>query len=647
MLKLDALSQLKQLKSDIKASRNLMVGTVKGTGNKFGFVTLDAGKDIFLPPDEMLKVLPGDRVEVEVKKEPKSKTFALIERLIESPTKIFFGKYVTKGSAHFVEADISGLSRWIFIPPAKRKSAQTKDFVKCRLTQHPIKSGKAQAAVIDVIGNEQEQGVEWKYSMLKYDIRQEWSAEINAQLEGVDDDLITQLSKDREDLTGLSFVTIDAPNTQDLDDALWVESTPEGWLLRVAIADPASLIEKNSPIEKELLIRGNSVYFPGQLVPMLPPKISSDLGSLREGQRRLAKVIELTVTRDGELQDGRILNAVISVSKKLSYQDVALVLDDSACDDDLSKQVRLLDEVSSALASWRANHALLHPSRTDFYIELNDKQKIASIKPKLNSKANRVVEECMVVANRYIADLLSRHDVDSIFIEHAGIREERHEAITKVLQEHAPEHAQLDLRALPDYQACLKALQDKESYHPLYSLISKQLTKSVLSGRAQKHFGMALKAYTTFTSPLRKSSDFLLHRQIDALLHGQEIAPIKTNTRDNIEAKLQSARGAAYDVEQWLKCQYMVKNKEVLSARVVRVYASGCQVRIDDTGIEGFLSAKELEGKYSFNQVMMTLKGKDFQFSLDQAVIVKLKNIDWARKQMQFVPISDENPDAT
>lgn len=636
MLKSDALSQLKQLKTDIKASRNLMQGTVKGTGNKFGFVSLDSGKDVFLPPDEMLKVLPGDQVEVEVKKEPKSKTFALIERLISSPTKVFFGKYVTKGSAHFVEADIPGMQRWIFIPPAMRKQAQAKDLVKCRLTQHPIKSGKAQAAILEVLGSEQDQGIEWRYAKQKYSIADDWSEAAITQTNSLDEAVIEQLSDGRDDLTALAFITIDGSGTQDMDDALWAESHADGWRLLVAIADPGALIEPGSVLEKEILKRGNSVYFPGQSVAMMPEKIAHDLASLVAGKKRLAKVVEVQIALDGALKSHRLLNALIKVDTKSSYQEIAQTLE---AGESKAAPLQALNDLSQALNGWRSQHALVQNSRDEFYLELNEQQKIGAIHVKEHTRAHTIVEECMVATNRVIAQAIQAANVDSLFAGHTGIREERLDAIKTVIAAQAPELASHTFDTLSGYQSLIRALQTNDDLQSLYQLISKQLSKSSVCARAAAHFGMGLDVYLTFTSPLRKGRDFLLHRQVDALIQDRAPEPISAAFREQLEERRQAAQGAVYDVEQWLKCQYMRHQKQELEAEVVRVYAAGCQVRLPETGIEGFVAVRELEGKHSFNQDLMTLKGPLFEFHLGQHLKVRLKNIDWSRKQLQFEPL--------
>jgi len=641
MLKIDALSQLKQLKSDIKASRNLHEGVVKGTSNKFGFVTLDSGKDIFLPADEMAKVLPGDRIEVEVKKEPKNKTFALIERLIDSPTKEFFGKYLTKGNAHFVEADIQGLSQWMFVPPPKRKNAKAKDLVRCKLTQHPIKNGKAQAAVLEVIGSEQEAGVEWKYSMLKHGISADWSPSVLGELEALDESAIERLSDAREDLTALPFVTIDSEATQDLDDALWAEKTDKGWLLRVAIADPVALIKENSAIDKEVLKRGTTVYLPGQSVPMLPPLISSDLGSLNEGKKRLARVVTVEVSESGEIGEYSVCDALVCSVRKLSYNAADEFIKGDEGDDVAQTMVRTLAGLSSALENWRRENAIIQPGKPEFYLELNDKQKIAKISAKEYTLAHRLVEECMVAANRSIASLLIAKELPGIFVRHDGVREDRRDALAAVIKQQAPESAVTDITQLDDYGKSVRRLLAKEETKSLFTLWSRQLSRTELSAEAGPHFAMGLPCYTTFTSPLRKASDYLLHRQLAKYLSGDATGVFDDELLAGLDKRLQTARAAVYDVEQWLKCQFMNKQNDVQNAVVVKVFAAGCQVRLLKNGVEGFLAVRELSGKFSYNQDQMSLKGEKHQFHLDQIISVQKKHIDWTRKQVQFVPADD------
>ena len=643
MLKFDTLNQLKQLKNDIKANRNLMNGTVKGSANKFGFVSLDVGKDVYLPPEEMEKVLPGDRIEIEIVKDAKKKKVAKIERLLTSPIKEFCGKYITKGNAHFIEADIPGMSRWFFVPPQKRKNAQAKDLVKCKVTQPPLKTGKAQAAVIEILGTEQKVGIERDYVCSKYDLSVAFSPEIEAQLESLNESSLESHKSSRKDFTALPFITIDAESTLDIDDALSVQKTEQGWSLLIAIADPEALIDKDSPIDKQIIERATSIYFPGMHVPMMPHKLASDLCSLNEGQVRLAKILQVEIDAQGGIGEFSLDLGFIQSRQRMSYSGVSKVLEQEVVEDDLDSelisQLQMLKSATDALHQTRCSQMLVQPSRNEYYLELNDQQKISSIKEKHITAAHRIVEESMVAANRCIAKFLKenqeKNQINSLFIKHNGVRSDRIEAVQNVLNKFVPSSLENSIVDLDGYVKTMKSVRGNEEYKDYELLISRQLQKSGFSSTSAPHFGMGLTEYTTFTSPLRKAQDYLIHRQLSDIL-SEKPTDIDASLLESIEAKVSQVKGAVYDVEQWLKCQFMSKNKMTYKAKVLRTFSTGFQVQLLENGIEGFISTKEMEGKYSFNQDMLTLTGKGASFKLDQLISVELKQVDWSRKQLQF-----------
>ena len=641
MLNVDALKQLKQLKTEIKASRNLSVGVVKGSSNKFGFVSLEGGKDVFLPADEMQKVLPGDKVEVEIKKEPKNKTLAVIERLLDSPVKEFHGSYIVKGKAHFVDADIPGLSRWIFIPPQKRKGGKHGDLVKCRLTQHPIKQGKPQAAVLEILGNIERSGVIWDYAISKHGLPVEWSAKANSQIAEIDAAAIEAAKASRKDLSDIPFITIDAATTQDMDDALWAESTANGWRLKVAIADPAALLHKWPDLEKECLTRACSAYFPGRSIAMLPTELGSDLCSLKAGCERLAKVIHLEISKQGEVSGFEIEPAWIKSDAKLSYKEVTDLLEGQPADQttvnpSLKENIHALSEATRAMREWRKQNALVNEGRQEFFFELNDQLKVVAIHPKPQTPAHLIVEEAMLAANRSVASFLSSHTESSIYVAHDGVREDRLEGIKRALDEVFPGGIAEKINQLDTFKQLVNELQapDKEA---LRHLVLKQMSKSRLSLTPAPHFGLGLEVYTTFTSPLRKAHDYLLHKQVEELLCGERNAAINQKQLDRLDEAQRAVRGAVNDVEQWLRCQFIAEHGiKDGTAEIVRTFSSGFQVRLLENGIEGFVSTKELEGKYSFNQDLMRISGPAGNFVLGQQLQVTLKQVDHSRKQIQF-----------
>src|SRR5690606_15233861 len=268
MLNNDALQQLSQLKSTLRTHKDIAQGVVRTTSKRFGFVKLDDGRDAFLDPEQMLRVLPDDRVEVEIVTNKKGQLEARLEKLIHSPLGSFVGHYIVKGAAHFVEPDLPLFNRWLFIPPQERKSCQPGDFIQCEISRHPYHNeGKAQVRVITRLGRPDEAGIENRYVAAKYQLPNEWDEAAIEQAQA-----INTLSLDNdstlEDLTHLPFITIDAENTRDMDDALYIEATASGWELTTAIADPTRHIAFDSPLEKSARQRAHTVYLLGQSLTM-------------------------------------------------------------------------------------------------------------------------------------------------------------------------------------------------------------------------------------------------------------------------------------------------------------------------------------------------------------------------------------------
>ena len=170
MLKSDVLSQLKQLKKDIREASNQNSGLVRGSLGRFGFVVLNDGRECFLNPEEMQKVFPGDKVLAEINQDDKGRHVATIVKIQESTLNYFVGRYLVRGKGHFVEPDMAGLNRWIFIPPKKRKQAKVGDYILCKVMQHPFKEGKPQAEVVRIIGSPEKSGLPAEYALAKYNL---------------------------------------------------------------------------------------------------------------------------------------------------------------------------------------------------------------------------------------------------------------------------------------------------------------------------------------------------------------------------------------------------------------------------------------------------------------------------------------------
>ncbi|WP_372964144.1 ribonuclease R family protein [Marinobacter sp.] len=644
MLNADALNQLRQLKTNIKESKVVFPGTVKSTNGRFGFVALDEGRDVFLPPEEMQKVLPGDRVNVTEQEVEKGKTQGVVDELLETRLTTFVGRYLIKGKGHFVVPETPGINRWIFIPPKERMGAEPDDFVYCQIHRHPIKDGKGQAKILRIIGKAGEPGIERAFTLANFDLTDTWPENVQQQADSLTEDSIAALTDGREDRQAQPYVTIDSPGTQDMDDALMATPNATGWTLSIAIADPTALIDPDSPAEQEAFKRATAIYFPGEPLPMLPDSISTRLCSLMPDVPRLVLVCDLQVNNDGSLGDYSFHQAVISSKGKLSYELVSHLIegreddDIKALPDEVGNSLDQLHQVATALRKWRAEHALLSSDRPEFRLRLDENRRIRLIEPSVQNEAHRLVEECMVAANRCAADFLSKQD-HGLFIQHPGLRDDRADNVRKLLEGYAPHLAELNANTAEGFKALMKQCDQLEAEVPIKAILSRQLARAELHAEAGPHQGMGLAAYTTFTSPLRKFSDYYVHRLIKAALWGTPIKALDNEQLEVLQATQFRARQAANSLETWLRADFAkTLPEDPMEGTISRTVPSGFFVRLDNNGLEGFVSCRDLDGKFGFDPITLRLvhnkNGRIFQ--IEQRVTVSFAGVDDERRQINF-----------
>jgi VacB/RNase II family 3'-5' exoribonuclease len=637
MLNNDAMAQLQGLKQEIEAQKEQAEATVKGTQNRYGFAVVDDGREIFIPPDEMLKVLPGDRVGICIRPAPnrdrkakgkakEGRTVAEIERLVESPLDRFVGKIVTKGKAVFVEPDLHNLSRWLFIPPHARNGAKAGDLVECAVLRHPIKDGKPSAKVLQLLGNEQTPGIENRYCATRVGIPWEWSDKEAKILTDYAASRSPLDEQDRVDLTHLSFVSIDSARTVDIDDALYAEVTSSGWTLYVAIADPTAYLDGNDEVEKALLARGTSVYFHGDVIPMLPEGISRDLCALSEDTIRPALVCKMLVTDDGRVAEYEFMKASVRSRAKLTYAAVDRYV--TGHNDELiawSNPLEALVQAYRALRRYREEHELVMEDRQEYRWHLNENKQIETIDKGEKLASQHLVEECMIATNRSAASLLTSANATGPFVIHSGFRKDRFDEAREFLSRYHPELVDVKLETLEGYRQVLTTLSQPHP-QPLRGMVNRLLTRAAFSIQSREHMGMGLPAYTNATSPLRKYLDFMAHRQIKAVLEKSTADKVAGGMLSKTSEMIARSREASQAAERWLTHNYLEKlkgdGKLHFSGVVCHITSAGFTVRLDETGLEGVVDLRQDPEKFSFDKWTASLTSTTRRFQLNQAVHV-------------------------
>lgn len=644
MLNPNALSQLTKLKTDIQSSKEYGQGAVAGTNGRFGFVRLEDGRDAFLSPEKMARLIPGDVIKVSLTKNKKEQLEAHIEELVDSPLKRFVGQYKVKGTGHFVVPVGTQAPKWIFVPPKVRKKCKDGDFVTAIITQHPFADGKAQAKVLDRIGQEDEAFIERKYVAAKHDLsyrpQPTENDEINKIVLALNDSTNESL-KNREDLTHLPFVTIDAETTSDMDDALTIEAInegEEGFRLYVAIADPASFISPQSSIGKRAQISANSVYLVGGALPMLPEKLGNDCFSLVPEQVRPALVCVIELSPAFEPLKFDFIRANIKSHFKLSYNQVGAFLandnEPSAIAENIQPLLKTLSKFAHVRNQYRHKNCWVGDEQLEYDYELSDKGKIASISPRPKNLAHQLVEETMLLTNHFAGQYLQDHQC-GLHTVHEGFRPERLGEVNALLKEEDISPSS-DITSLDGYLSLLTQLGENESKKSLLAPLKRLMQASQITHTPGAHLGLGMHSYATITSPIRRFVDVYNHWSILQTLGGKKVNALPAHILEKLNERIQLARQADRELHQWLLCQYaqsLVGQEHKGNIRIVTQQGFG--VRIQKNGVDGFVLFPKKTSK-KFDAKRMTISVGDQTYSLDMEVTIKVTGVDLDKRRISY-----------
>ena len=641
MLDKNALSQLQGLKDKIEAEKEYAEGTVKATRSRFGFVVLDDNREIFLPPDEMQRVLPGDRVAIVIKPAPekdksgKTQNLAELEKLLATSVDYFVGEVIQKGKAFFVAPDVPELmhfTRWLFIPPNARSGAKAGDLVQCQLQRHPFVDGKPSVKVLQSFGPEGTPGLENEYCAARAGIQKLLPKEQFKEVETLVGEHAA-VEETREDLRHLPLVSIDSQYTLDIDDALCAEPDENGWKLTIAIADPSASVKHSADLTRLIATRGTSHYFHGLAIPMLPEVLSKS-AALRPLEDKNAVVCHLLVSKEGAITGSSIQLATVKSKAKLTYQEVEDVLTGGAAHA-FAEPLKLLNDCYSALRGWRESKELVIEHRPEHRWVLDDKKQIDRIEEVKKKSSQLLVEECMVAANRCIAQALKESELPGPFVTHAGIRRDRTDEAKEFLTRFLPEQNSIDFSSLDGFRTLITELNAASNERPLRSMINRMMARASFSVKPAPHMGMALPVYTNGTSPLRKALDFCVHLQLKAMLGDKSAKTAPATVFDLINQASAKNRQAVTAANNWLSCNFLnaraAESTSEFDAEIVHINTSGFTVKLKDLGLEGFVDLRKDEEKFSFDKWEMALASKTRRFQLRQQVRVQYQPVDKPR----------------
>ena len=639
---------------------DLVTGRVIGHRDGFGFVRPDdAGPDLFLSPRRMRSLMHGDRVVARVVRVDRDgrREGALVE-IIERGVGRVVGRFRRESGITFVRPHESRLHHDLLVPPGASADAYDGDYVVARVTEPPTARHPPIGVVEEVLGPRMMPGMEIDVAVRMYELPVAWSDEVESEAAALPDAVRGTDTEGREDLCSLGFVTIDGEDARDFDDAVYCESTAGGWRVVVAIADVAAYVHPGTALDEEARLRGNSVYFPDRVIPMLPESLSNGLCSLRPLEERLCLGCELIVTRAGRVHRSRFFEGVIRSRARLTYTAVAAALEHGEADarERLEAELPMLETLRDAyVALRRARDArgALDIDLTETRMVLGPDGRVERIEPTARNVAHRIIEECMVAANMAAARFLERHHLPVLFRIHEGPPPDKVEELRAFLDELGLKLGGGDAPEPRHFAAVIESAASRPDAGLIQTVLLRSLSQAAYAPGNIGHFGLAHRAYVHFTSPIRRYPDLVAHRAIRHALRRSrpgdfEPAPGSSLAMlgDHCSMTERRADDATRDAVAWLKCEFMLdKLGEEFDATITGVVAFGVFVTLDDVFVEGLVHVSALgPDYYHFDPVRHRLTGERSHrsYRLSDRMRVRLASVDLDERRVDFEPVGRE-----
>jgi len=660
---------------------DLIKGRVVGHRDGFGFLVPDeGGDDLFLGPNQMRLVFDGDRVLARITGvDRRGRSEGAVVEILSRGHEYLVGRFQMENGIAFVVPDNARLTQEVLIQPGAIRGAQPGQYVEVQITQWPTLHRPAQGEVFEVIGDYMAPGIEIEVALRSYDIPSVWPQAVLDEAALLGSQVNDKDKLKRVDLRHLPLVTIDGEDARDFDDAVYCEPHKAsgwrlfsgGWKLYVAIADVSHYVPLGSALDAEAELRGTSVYFPSEVIPMLPEALSNGLCSLNPHVDRLAMVCEMTISKTGELTDWQFYEAVINSHARLTYNKVSSMLEHPRSREakqlseeyaDVLPHLRNLHELYKALSKARQGRGAIDFETTETRILFGDDRKIREILPSERNEAHKIIEECMLAANVATARFMQELEIPALYRVHDAPQSEKLERLRQFLSALGLSLTRRKGEPTPeDYSALLQQVQGRPDAKLIQTVMLRSLSQAVYSPHNAGHFGLNYEAYTHFTSPIRRYPDLLTHRAIRSVIRSRrktdrvqraggpaltkkQIYPYELPDLERLGTQCSQnerrADEASRDVVSWLKCEFMQdKVGEHFDGLVTSVTGFGLFVELTDIFIEGLVHITALPADYyHFDQVHHRLSGERSgrSFRLGDRVRVQVARVDLDDRKIDF-----------
>lgn len=632
-----------------------IAGIVQGHPDGFGFLVPDDKTkhpdDLFLGPREMAQVMHGDRVMVRMSGlDRKGRPEGKIVEVLERSTKSLVGRVIQGQGVTIVAAEDKRINQDILIPYHLDMGAKPGQVVMIELTDQPSAHAHPMGKVVQILGNYADSGMEIEIALRKHKLPHQFSPAALSQAERIPKLVQAADYKGRIDLREMPLITIDGETARDFDDAVFAEKQGSGWRLVVAIADVSFYVKPDDALDKDAFERGNSVYFPRRVIPMLPEELSNGLCSLNPDVERLCMVCDMQIDAFGVVKQYKFYPSVMRSKARMTYTKVADMLENPQGETaqeyaHIMPHAQNLNTLFKLMLVQREKRGAIEFESTETMMMFDDNGKIERIVPVSRNAAHKLIEECMLAANVCAADFLKTREHAALYRIHEGPTPEKLEALRTFMGEVGFSVGGGEKPHAKDYSKLMQQIEGRPDAQLLQTVLLRSMQQAVYSPDNVGHFGLAYEAYAHFTSPIRRYPDLLIHRAIKAVINGEKYNAQDWNTLGaHCSMTERRADDATRDVNNWLKCYFMQdKIGEVFEGTVAGVTSFGVFVALDGVYVEGLVHVTELGNDYfNYDKARHQMVGErtGARFRLGDRLTVKVARVDLETSKIDFTLIS-------
>ena len=633
-----------------------VTGILRCNERGFGFVLPDSGEgDIFITASNMGTAMNNDRVLVHItqKKSHERKPEGIITRVISRANTTVTGIFKKSKKYGFVIPDNRRIDD-IYISDINIPGLQHNHKVVATVTKWPTEDKNPEGEITEILGFPSDEGVDVLSVVRSFGINDRFPEEVLKMADSISDTISEAELEGREDFRSNTVITIDGADSKDLDDAISVIKTDNGYCLSVHIADVTHYVTENSPLDKEALKRGTSVYFTDRVIPMLPKKLSNGICSLNPGVDRLTLSVVMNIDKSGNLTDHYITTGIIRTAERMTYDDVTAIIegDRTLCDKyrHIYSDIMNMYDLSLILMKKRKSGGSIDFNFPETKIVVDDKGKAVDVYKYTPGISNKIIEEFMLMANQTVAENFYWMEIPFVYRVHEKPSADKLNAFNDFLKPmnlhiHGTEPHSME------FSKMLEQIKGTDKELLISKVMLRSLMKAKYSPSNDGHFGLAFKYYCHFTSPIRRYPDLAIHRIIkESLRYGitddrraklEKFVTVASEKSSEAEINAMEAERAVEDMK---KAEYMRKHiGEEFEAIISSVTSFGFFAELDN-GIEGLVRIADLvDDYYIFSEKDFSLTGryggKTYKIGDKINIIVTNANVQLA--QIDFYPAEE------